>query len=235
MALTDDLQKEVATIFRSVWERREGLVVPSDDSIKLGNDAVEIEATVLYADLADSTKLVDGHTPPFAAEIYKTFLHCAAKIIRQEGGSITAYDGDRIMAVYLGTSKNTSAARTALKINHAVTYIINPAIRAQYSSETYVLKHVVGIDTSKLFIARTGVRGANDLVWVGRAANYAAKLAALPDEYPMYITADVYNSLNDQVKIWTDGRQMWQAVRWDNFDNSVVYRSSWWWNVDYVR
>ena len=139
------------------------------------------------------------------------------------------------MAVYLGTAKNTSAARTAVKINHAVTNIINPAIRSQYASETYSLKHVVGIDSSKLFVARTGVRGANDLVWVGRAANYAAKLAALPDAYQTYITAEVHNSLNDQLKIWTDGRAMWEAVRWDNFDNRIVYRSNWWWNVDYVR
>jgi len=36
--------------------------------------------------------------------IYKTFLHCAAKIIRSHKGVITAYDGDRIIAVYIGKS-----------------------------------------------------------------------------------------------------------------------------------
>lgn len=143
------------------------MVVPSDDSLKLGNDAVQLDATVLYADLADSTKLVDGRSASFAAEIYKTFLHCAARIVRSESGIITAYDGDRIMAVYIGGAKNTSAVRTALKINHAVSFIINPAKGLQYPNETYALKHVVGIDSSKLFVARTGVRGANDLVWVG--------------------------------------------------------------------
>src|SRR5258708_34674599 len=114
MALNDDLQKEVAAIFRAAWDSRDGTVVPADDSLKLSNDAVQLDATVLYADLADSTKLVDGHIASFAAEIYKTFLHCAAKVIRQEGGTITAYDGDRIMAGYIGKSKNTSAVRTAL-------------------------------------------------------------------------------------------------------------------------
>jgi class 3 adenylate cyclase len=232
MGLKDDLEREAAAIFRAAWETRDGTVVPADDSLKLGNDAVKLDATVLYADLADSTKLVDGRSASFAAEIYKTFLHCAAKIIRSESGIITAYDGDRIMAVYIGDEKNTSAVRTALKINHAVSFIINPAKGLQYPKETYTLKHVVGIDSSKLFVARTGVRGANDLVWVGRAANYAAKLATLPDAYGTYITAEVYDSLNAQVKTWTDGRQMWEAVRWDNFDNRIIYRSNWWWNVD---
>jgi class 3 adenylate cyclase len=100
MGLKDDLEREAAAIFRAAWETRDGTVVPADDSLKLGNDAVKLDATVLYADLADSTKLVDGRSASFAAEIYKTFLHCAAKIIRSESGIITAYDGDRIMAVY---------------------------------------------------------------------------------------------------------------------------------------
>lgn len=82
MGLKDDLEAEVATIFRSSWTERDGETVPEAENLKLGNDAVKLKATVLYADLADSTALVDGHDKSFAAEIYKTFLHCAAKIIR---------------------------------------------------------------------------------------------------------------------------------------------------------
>src|SRR5882724_12216398 len=100
MGLKADIQKEVAEVFASKWEQRKGNVVPDDDSVTLGNDAVTLDGTVLYADLADSTTLVDSQTDFVAAEIYKTFLHCAAKIIRSEAGEITAYDGDRIMAVY---------------------------------------------------------------------------------------------------------------------------------------
>ena len=74
MALNDDLQKEVAATFRAVWDRRDGTVVPADDSLRLGNDAVELDATVLYADLADSTKLVDSHIRAFAAEVIKHFF-----------------------------------------------------------------------------------------------------------------------------------------------------------------
>jgi class 3 adenylate cyclase len=231
MGLKDDLQNEVAEVFRSAWEERDGTVVPSEDSLKLGNDAIKLEATVLYADLADSTKLVDGRSPAFAAELYKTFLHCAAKIIRSEGGEITAYDGDRVMAVYIGNSKNTSAARTAMKINYAVHEIINPANKTVYGDSAHTLKHVVGVDTSNLFITRTGVRGANDLVWVGRAANYAAKLSTLPEAYATYITAEVYQSMNDAVRTSGDGRSMWESAYWTRFDSRIIYRSTWWWTV----
>jgi class 3 adenylate cyclase len=233
MGLKDDLASEVATVFRSAWEERDGEQVPEAEDLSLGNDAVKLKGTVLYADLADSTNLVDGYKKPFAAEIYKTFLHCAAKIIRSEDGTITAYDGDRIMAVYMGENKNTEAVRSAMKINYAVTEIVRPALKKQYPNDTYETKYVIGIDTSDLFIARTGVRGANDLVWVGRAANYAAKLAALPESHATYITSDVYDVMNKAVKFSNDGtgNHMWTKLVWNEFNNGTIYGSTWWWSV----
>ena len=62
MSLREDVQKEVAGIFRAAWTERDGNVVPTDESVKLTNDCVNVEATVLYADMADSTHLVDGQT-----------------------------------------------------------------------------------------------------------------------------------------------------------------------------
>jgi class 3 adenylate cyclase len=210
---------------------RDGQVVPGEDSIALNNDAVKIQGTVLYADISDSTKLVDGYKPHFAAEMYKSFLRCAAKIIRAEGGTITAYDGDRVMAVYIGNSKNTSAVRTALKINWAVKNIIQPAIKNQYPSSPYVMKHVVGIDTSDLFVAQAGIRGSRDLYWVGRAANYAAKNTTLSDDYPTWITHSVHDNSDKSVKNATDGRDMWEERSWTAMDNMRIYRSSFWWSL----
>src|SRR5262245_50206608 len=38
--------------------------------------------------------------------------------------------------------------------------------------EDYRVQHHIGIDTSPLFVARIGARNDNNLVWVGRDANY---------------------------------------------------------------
>jgi class 3 adenylate cyclase len=231
MALADDLTTEVKRIFKDSWQTTDGEVVPETDSIALGNEAKKLDATVLYADMAWSTKLVDNHPPEFAAEVYKSYLLCAARIIRSEGAEITAYDGDRVMAVFLGGSKNTTAARVALKINYARIYVVNPALKAQYPAKDYELHHAIGIDTSGLLVARTGIRGSNDLVWVGRAANYAAKLSSLPDDYT-YITPDVYDKLNPSLKL-SEGRSMWETQQWSDMNDSEIYRSSWWWNTSY--
>lgn len=230
MSLGDELITEVKKIFRERWTSRDGQVVPESEDLKLGNDAVKLDGTVLYADLSASTALVDGYKPHFAAEIYKAYLYCAAKIIRSEGGTITSYDGDRVMAVYIGESKNTSAARSGLKINWVVKNLVNPLMKEQYPKTTYVVKQTVGIDTSSLFVARTGIRGSNDLVWVGRSANYAAKLTALSPDYPTRITTEVYNMLHDSLKT-TNGQSMWEAVTWNDMGKIAIYRSKWWWKV----
>jgi class 3 adenylate cyclase len=232
MGLLTDITQEVEEIFKTKWQSRDGQKVPDAGDVKLGNDAVNLDGTVLYADLAESTKLVNGFKPWFAAEVYKSYLVTACRIIRSNGGEITAFDGDRVMAVYIGSYKNTSAAATALEINYAVQHILNPKLKAAYPKDDYTIRHCVGVDTGKLFVARTGIRGSNDLVWVGRAANYAAKLCSLREEsYSSYVTSDVYDAMNESKKFGGNPKQpMWESRQWTT-QNITIYRSNWWWKV----
>jgi class 3 adenylate cyclase len=232
MTLLTDLRAAVSAILKSAWTTREGETVPETDDLALGNDSVSLDATVLYADLVDSTDLVKRYQAHFAAEVYKAFLGTASRIIRARNGSITAFDGDRIMGVFLGSSKNTQAAQAALQINWAVGHIINPAIKNQYPNTSYQVKHVVGVDTGPLCVARTGIRGSNDLVWVGGAANYAAKLCSIREgTYKTFLTAAVYSKLNEKGKLGGNPkRDMWTKVAWSE-QGSVVYGSGWWWKV----
>lgn len=230
MTLKKDLEGKVAEIFRDQWTLREGQVVPDAEDVGLGNDAVKLQSTVLYADLAESTALVDSSEKTFAAEIYKAYLLCAAKVIRSEGGEITAYDGDRIMAVFLGGSKNSCAVRAALKINWSRVHIVNPAIKAQYPSSRYEVKHTMGVDTSELWVARTGIRNANDLVWVGRSANHAAKLCGLDSSFPTWISGEVYDSMEIGLKA-TAGTSMWTEMKWTEMSNRRIYRSNYMWPI----
>ena len=208
--------------FYAQWTRRNGRVVPDTSSLTLGNTGVDLLATVLYADLRESTKLVDTHTQELAAEVYKAFLWSAAKAIEDEGGVITAYDGDRVMALFTNpTEKNTRAIRAALKINTAVRHVVQPIYDTLYGSHfPLTIKHTVGVDTSPLLAAKTGVRGSNDLVWVGRAANHAAKLCALPDQHAVYVTDATYSVLNTSVRNDTVP-DLWQLYWWSDKEQFV--------------
>lgn len=232
MGLSDELNHHAAETFRLRWDTRSGRVVPTPADLKLSNEAIHFErATVLYADLSGSTDMVDSVGWDRAAEIYKSYLYCAAKIIKAQGGVITSYDGDRVMGVFIGDTQTTPAARCALMINWAVQTIINPALNKQYADNKILVSQVVGIDTSEIRAARTGVRGDNDIVWVGRAANYAAKLTEIKQSERTWVTEAAYNHMSDEAKYGgTNKTLMWKKFTWTEHDKSIIYGSTWRWS-----
>ncbi len=230
MGLTQELTTEVNGILQSKWESRDGTVVPTPESVRLGdNEGVNINGTVLYADIDGSTKMVDRFNSQFCAEVYKSYLHCAGKIIRSESGTITAYDGDRVMAVYIGAGMYDRAVRSAMKICKAVESIINPFIKSVRKVD-FQLRQSIGVDTSKLFVVRTGVRGATDLVWVGRAANYAAKMSGISDPpYHVFISHPVYDGLSQVCRMCGD-KNMWLYK--EGSDKKIIKTSYVWSSID---
>lgn len=235
MALFDDLNVETDKIVRGSWKRRDGTVVPESESLGLGNEAVDLEATFIYADLHDSTRLAT-HNQEIAAEVFKAYLMGTTRIIRSLGGEIRSFDGDRVMGVLVEGAKNTNAADAGLKINHFFGQILTPAFNEFYKQKFPTglpLNQTVGIDTGKVMVVRSGIRNNNDLVWVGRAPNIAAKLSSIrEDGYSTYITKDVFDALADSSKLGGNPKQlMWESRTWaagKEFGVGDVYRSNWW-------
>lgn len=236
MSLADDVKNDVDSIISKEWNIRDGQVVPATDDITLSGGAVKLDATILYADLADSTDLAMNYDRRVAAKVFKCYLSSCSRIIKHFGGEIRSFDGDRVMGVFVGGSKNSDAAKTALKINGAFLKIIKPKLETKYpslKSGSFKLAQCVGVDTSEVLVVRGGVRKDNDLVWVGRAPNIAAKLSSRRNSpYHSYISKEVFNRLSDDSKKASDGRTMWEELSSNNNVNGVtLYRSSWWWNL----
>lgn len=235
MTLLDDLNSGVGNVLSTPWELRDGIVVPSSEKVALNGGGVRINATILYADLAQSSRLATDFQQRTAAKVMKAFLLCSSKIIAAHEGTITSFDGDRVMGIFIGDLKNTNAAKTALKINYAVQNIIKPKVEAYFSSmkeNSYGIDHAVGIDTGSILAVRAGQRGSNDLIWIGRSPNLAARLSDIREShYYSYITKDVFDTMNDDAKKGgTENKDMWEqrSFKWIG-EEWTIYRSSWWW------
>jgi adenylate cyclase len=235
MALSDDLSSDVQAIINTPWNKRKGQKVPDSSEVALAGGAVELDATFLYSDLANSSKMAKELDRRIAAKIIKVFLASTARLVRHHGGTIVSFDGDRILSVFIGDSKNSTAAKCALQINYTVKDIIKPKFESTYNSvknASFSIRHGTGIDTGTVLAVRAGARGDNDLIWIGRAPNLAAKLSDLRQS-PNYtfITSTVYNSLNDTSKYGgKDKKDMWKRHTWTFLGDSItIYRSSWHW------
>ncbi|WP_422744757.1 adenylate/guanylate cyclase domain-containing protein [Micromonospora sp. WMMD754] len=234
MGLADDISTAVGAVVNSDWNVRTGTVVPTTDNVALSNGAVEVDAVYLYADLANSSGLARDFAPKTAAKVIRAYLDATCRVIKFRGGEIRSFDGDRVMAIFMGSSKNTSAAKCALNINYVVREILRPTLEARLTSlksKGFELRHCVGVASGPALIVRGGVRGGNDLVSIGRPPNVAAKLSdvrAWP--YASYITSDVFKNLHDEAK-YSDGKLMWDGPYSQDAGGAAVtvYRSSWQW------
>ena len=207
------IESSVNDIFYAPWDIKAGVKVPKTEDIVMKNGGRRVDATYLYADLAGSTKLAHTMLPETTATIIRAYINTAARIIRNFGGEIRSFDGDRVMGIYMGGDKNQKAVRTALAINWAVNDVIRPAIAAKWTdvSTSYAVSHGVGIDTGQALIVRGGVRDNNDLISIGHAPNGAAKLSDYRGS-PISITKAVYEDLNDGLWYADDGRtRMWTS------------------------
>jgi len=206
MSLLQELVERVEAIFSTKWAVRQGRKAPVPGDVKLAGDAVSLYGAVLYADIANSTEMVESLSDTGSAEIYQAFAYCCCRAIRRLDGAVTSFDGDRVMGVFVGRDCEIAATSAAFLINGAVLHLINPAIASAYRDSSVTIRHAVGVDASDLLVVPTGMREFNDLVWVGRAANCAAKMAGLR-EYSTYVTKRVHQAVVAVAPGWT-------AVEW---------------------
>jgi adenylate cyclase len=234
MALSDELDEGVDTYFKGSYDITDGRTIPSVDDIQLGKYGREMELTMLFVDIRESTRIVDGFRRTTAARMYKSFLWGITKIARANDGELGSFNGDGVLVAFSGSTKRTNAVKAGLQMSWFCKNILKPKLE-NFFDNNYELKDLnfnfgIGIDSGKVLIVRGGMKGENnnDLVWVGNATNYAVKFSSITDEgYNVFISADVYDNVNESAKFNGDPkRNMWESR---TFKEEKVYRSNWTW------
>ena len=211
MAWVDTLSTAVDNVFSTSLTERNGTVVPTTDSVT-NSQAVKLNATFLYADLAGSAMLSRVCPWQTTAKIMRAYLDCTTRLIKAWGGEIRSFDGDRVMGVFVGDMKNTHATTCAREIFYTVEEILGPKATSKFDSirnNGIKLKNGIGIDTGEARAVRAGIRNSNDLIWIGRAPSLAAKLSDVRDyAYCVYISEASYKALPDTSK-QVGGKNIW--------------------------
>jgi class 3 adenylate cyclase len=210
MALLEEIKNKVNSYFTERYEIEETTIIPATDYSKLtfGNKGLTAELTFLFVDIRKSSQLHDTYGYIDAAKIYQSFHEICIRIINSRDGQVRAFDGDRIMGVFSGDSKNNNAVESAMNIRWAISDILNPRFKPGYA-----INIGIGIDTGQTLITKVG-KGRNtennDLVWVGKACNYASHLCTHATNC-INVSPAVYNKLRDSNKV-SDGRNMWSRL-----------------------
>lgn len=230
MTWKHDLESWTVDHLDAAFDVRDGTVVPTTDSVT-NRQAVTLFAAFLYADLAGSSDLA-LHCPwETTAKIIRAFLDTSTRLIRAYNGEIRSFDGDRVMGVFVGPQARTNATRCAREIFYTVEYILGPKAHRKFksiSTNGIKLKCGIGVDYGMSRAVRAGIRNSNDLTWVGRPPNMAAKLSDIREyPYSVIIHKDVFNGLNDEDK-YERSENIWENRSYNlSGATHTVYRTKW--------
>ncbi|TBX65777.1 hypothetical protein EZL74_11625 [Flavobacterium silvisoli] len=246
MALKNDITQKVKDILDSDFTTEDINYVPEigDSKLTFGNKGLQFEATVLYIDLRDSTKILNKHNKTTIAKIHKAYLFTTVKIATSLGGEVRSFNGDSVLAFFQGTTKTTlsNAVKAAMQIRYMIAHSesgINTLL-AKYSAVDFG----IGLDDGKILCVKVGVGGdanTKDLIWIGNPVNKSVVISdeCKASEY-IGISSYVYSNLNDDVKYGTQKNYFGQDVKVDmwtayrvlyNGSYETFYKTSWYWTV----
>ncbi|CAB1072083.1 Proteins incorrectly called adenylate cyclase [Olavius algarvensis Delta 1 endosymbiont] len=159
---------------------------PRDDSTapteptRSAPEAERRQLTVMFCDLADSTKLSQQLDPEDLREVVRAYQATAADVIHQYEGHIAQYLGDGLL-IYFGWPKahEDDAQRSlhaGLGIVEAITATLNPRLEQEKGVQLTVR---LGIHTGPVVVGEMGGGGRHENLATGETVNIAARLEGL--------------------------------------------------------
>jgi predicted ATPase/class 3 adenylate cyclase len=143
-------------------------------------EAERRQLTVMFCDLADSTRLSQQLDAEDLREVVRAYQATATEVIHQYEGHIAQFLGDGVL-VYFGwpTAHEDDAQRalhTGLGIVDAVTTVLNPRLERAHGVQLTVR---LGVHTGSVVVGDMGSSGRQEHLATGDTVNIAARLEAL--------------------------------------------------------
>lgn len=202
MSLKDDILSKAKEIRNADFKTEIAVSVPTINTSKLtfGCTGLTFDTTVLYIDMRGSTKVLNEHTKKIVAKIHMIYYHAIVKIAKADGGSIRSFNGDSLLVFFRGNGVEITrkAVRSALKMQYAITSIINETLK-NYTE----IDFGIGIDYGEVLATKVGIGGLDetkDLIWMGNAVNRSTRISDLCNSpYYVGISKVVYDRLDESL------------------------------------
>ena len=208
--------------------------VPEPADISLGQHGAELEATALFIDIRQSSDITNSFRRQTAAKMLKAYFRGAVTVINANGGRVRSFNGDGMLALFIGDLRSSGASKAAMETKWFVKNILGPKCERYFQNNRSALGQNLGfsigcgLDDGYVYAVRVGIRGTNDVAWVGRCTNTAAKLSNIlqaPQE--IAATREVYKRLPENRRTSTRGTAMWTGEKTGEFGGvSRYYRTS---------
>lgn len=145
----------------------------------------EIEMTMFFADVRNSTTIAEGMSPGDFARLMNRFYKISTDALVASGGWIDKFVGDAVVGLFVpgfaGSDHASRAIVAAQKIIKAV---------ADNGQNVASLPVGIGIHTGPAFMGAVGTEGITDITALGDNVNITARLASVADAGEIIISDD---------------------------------------------
>jgi class 3 adenylate cyclase/predicted ATPase len=181
--------------------------------IRNSPEAERRQLTVMFCDLADSTKLSQQLDPEDLREVIRAYQDTAAEVIQQYEGHIAQYLGDGLL-MYFGwpvahEDDAQRAGHAGLGIVEAIKTGLNPRLQQEKGVQLSVR---LGIHTGPVVVGEMGGGGRHENLATGETVNIAARLEGLAQPNTLVISAVTERLVRGSFALEHLGPQMLKGV-----------------------
>ncbi|MCI0695214.1 adenylate/guanylate cyclase domain-containing protein [candidate division KSB1 bacterium] len=162
----------------------------------------EKKIAILFADISGYTSFCEALPPYDVIHVLSRYFHLMGKVITRQGGYISDYIGDGIMALF-GIEDPAGTALRAVKAGVemlAMVEKLNPYLEMMYNKSFQIR---IGVHYGEVVVGTIGVANMKKTAAIGDAVNFASRIEAANKEMgtKFLISEDTYNEVRDHVRV----------------------------------
>lgn len=206
--------KKIEEMLTESYSKVETSNIPKKHHLTFGNTVKIIKHTkILYIDMRKSREILSNATDFWSVKIHKSFLKAITHCIERRDGHLRSFNGDGVLAFFVGDYAASRAVRTAMDIKGFVLEINK--ILEDYDKDP--IDFGVGIAQGKVMVAKSGKAGDDqtkqDLIWIGTPVYVAVELADIGcSPKNIWITKLIRTEIekeNNLDVVYHEGESMW--------------------------
>lgn len=172
-----------------------------ESNVEERSSSREIEATVVFCDVRESTRLADGLPSETVEEILRRYFNAGEELAIQLGAELDKFVGDEIM-LYFEDRRGyeghaVRAVRWAMEMQEACRRITETGVAGEIG-----LRVGIGISTGMVRLGTVGAAHRIQHTVMGDAVNTASRIQALTKELgePIVVSESAWDKLGDIVQ-----------------------------------
>ncbi len=194
------LQNELKVIKDTAIEVENINYIPVDNEISKKSKVKNLQCSIMFVDIRNSTKMQDNNGRKNMVKIYKMFAKLVIKAVEENNGKVMQIVGDGFLCIFVNDELNSgqNAVNAAISISTYISNAYNPIVENNWS-----IGCGCGICSGHVYITRIGVKGKNkcaQLAYPSSITNYASKFCGLADEGCVIVDDETYRQLDKDSK-----------------------------------